>query len=70
MEERNRGCDRCSCGGERSHLVVRYQLRERSIAVTKQRDETGEEKGGVYPKARKDQLEQPQPMLFRQRGER
>ena len=27
-------------GGERSHLVVRYQLRERIVAVTEQLDET------------------------------
>ena len=29
-----------AAGGERSHLVVRYQLRERRVAVTEQLDET------------------------------
>ena len=29
-----------STGGERSHLVVRYQLRERIVAVTEPLDET------------------------------
>ena len=43
MEECNRGSDRGRRVGERSHLVVRYQLRERSVAVTEQWDETGEE---------------------------
>ena len=40
MTERNREGDRGSRGGERSHLVVRYQLRERRVAVTEQLDET------------------------------
>ena len=29
-----------AAGGERSHLVVRYPLRERIVAVTEQLDET------------------------------
>ena len=29
-----------AAGGERSHLVVRYQLREWTVAVTEQLDET------------------------------
>jgi hypothetical protein len=29
-----------AAGDERSHLVVRYQLREWTVAVTEQRDET------------------------------
>ena len=36
-------------GGERSHLVVRYQLRERRAAVTEQLDET---KWRMYRKGR------------------
>ena len=29
-----------AAGGERSHLVVRYQLRKRIVAITEQHDET------------------------------
>jgi len=39
MEERNQECNRGTCGGERSHLVVRYQLKERTVAVTETEDE-------------------------------
>ena len=50
MEERNRACDCGNRGGERSHLVVRYQMRERSVAVTEQRDENQREGWRGRPK--------------------
>ena len=34
-----------AAGGERSHLVVRYQLREWKVAVTEQLDETEQRMG-------------------------